>query len=258
MTDKRVDIDPQDTKHKGVAGLYELALRRFKTVVYIATIVPLYIVSAGAIGLALVPGVTLFRNAAEVTANSHPFIHDLSLGMSLAFGYVLYGLSIILIVPAVNFLARTNPTVFRGPYYSVDFLQWYVHNALTYIVRYTFLEFVTPSPINLLFYRMMGMKIGRGTQINTTNISDSALIVMGDKVTIGGSATLCAHYGMDGFLVLAPVIIGNKVTIGLKASVLGGVEIGDGAKILPHSVVLPKTIIPPGETWGGVPAVKIK
>jgi hypothetical protein len=42
MTDKRVDIDPQDTKHKGVAGLYELALRRFKTVVYIATIVPLY------------------------------------------------------------------------------------------------------------------------------------------------------------------------------------------------------------------------
>jgi serine acetyltransferase len=44
----------------------------------------------------------------------------------------------------------------------------------------------------------------------------------------------------------------------LHAKVLGGVEIGEGAKILPNSVVMPKTKVPAGEIWGGVPAVKIE
>jgi serine acetyltransferase len=103
----------------------------------------------------------------------------------------------------------------------------------------------------------MGMKIGRGVQLNTTNISDPSLIELGDKVTIGGSATIVAHYGQGGFLVIAPVKIGEGVTVGLKATIMGDVEIGEYAKILPNSVVLPKTRIPAGETWGGVPAVKI-
>jgi acetyltransferase-like isoleucine patch superfamily enzyme len=68
---------------------------------------------------------------------------------------------------------------------------------------------------------------------------------------------LCAHYGQGGYLVLAPIKIGDKVTVGLRSSIMGGVTIGEGAKILPHSIVLPKTQIPAGETWGGVPAQKI-
>jgi serine acetyltransferase len=38
---------------------------------------------------------------------------------------------------------------------------------------------------------------------------------------------------------------------------MGDVEVGDGATILPHSVLLPGTRVPPGETWGGVPAKRI-
>lgn len=146
----------------------------------------------------------------------------------------------------------------RGPYYSAACVNWYVHNGLTYLARFTILEFITPTPFNLLFYKLMGMKIGRGTQINSSNISDPSLIEMGENVTIGGSATIVAHYGMGGFLIISPVKIGDGATIGLKATILGGVEIGAGAKLMPNSVVLPRTIIPAGETWGGVPAKKIE
>lgn len=258
MTQKsRVDIDPQGSKHHGLVGLYESAFRKFKTVFYIITVAPIYLVGCAILGAALVPGIALHEFTSEYLQHHNWFLRDLGLGMSIATGFILYGFSIILLAPLANFVLRTRPKIFRGPYYSVDFLRWFVHNSLTYIVRYTFLEFITPTPFNLLFFRLMGMKIGRGTQINSSNISDPALIEMGEFVTIGGSATICAHYGMDGYLILSPVKIGNKVTIGLKASVMGGVEIGDRAKVLPHSVVLPKTVIPPGETWGGVPAVKI-
>ncbi len=255
---KRVETDPQNSKHKGIAGIYELLLRRFKTVVYSMTILPLYVLGCAMIGLAVVPGVAVYHLIITATASSSLFVQYLGVGMSIASGFMMFGVSLVFIVPTVNFILHTTPKVFRGPYYSVDFLQWFVHNALIYLVRYTFLEFITPSPLNILFFKMMGMKIGNGVQINSSNISDAALISLGDFVTVGGSATLCAHYGQDGYLVLAPVVIGNKVTLGLKSSVMGGVTMGDGSKLLPHSVALPKTIIGPGEIWGGVPAVKLK
>ena len=101
------------------------------------------------------------------------------------------------------------------------------------------------------------MRIGKNCQINSTAISDPSLIELGDYVTIGGSATICAHYASGGFLVIAPVKIGSGATIGLRAIIMGGVEIGEKAKLLPNSVVLPKTKIPAGETWGGVPAIRL-
>ena len=254
---KLVDTDPQTTSHSGFIGLYELALRRFKTLVYLLTIMPLYCLGGIFIGVSLVPAIYLYNLVSLLVQDQSSLFQFFAKGLSIGMGFFSFGFCLIFVVPLANFIMRTKPRTFRGPYYSIDFLKWFIHNSLTYLVRYTFLEFITPTPFNLLFFKLMGMKIGRGTQINSSNISDPALIELGEFVTIGGSATLCAHYGMGGYLILAPVKIGNNVTIGLKASVMGGVEIGDGAKIMPHSVVLPKTKIPAGETWGGVPAVRI-
>lgn len=94
---------------------------------------------------------------------------------------------------------------------------------------------------------MMGMKIGKGTIINSTNISDPCLIEIGEYVTIGGSATMVAHYGMKGFLIIDRLVIEDKATIGLRATVFGDVVIGKGAMIMPNEVVMPKSRIPARE-----------
>lgn len=91
---------------------------------------------------------------------------------------------------------------------------------------------------------MMGMKIGKGSMINTTNISDPCLIEIGDYVTIGGSATLIAHYGMKGMLVIDKLIIHDNATIGLRACLFGDVVVGKNATVRPNEVLLPKTRIP--------------
>jgi len=54
---------------------------------------------------------------------------------------------------------------------------------------------------------MMGMKIGKGVHINSTNISDPALIELEDKVIIGGSVHIIAHYASKGYLVVERVKI---------------------------------------------------
>jgi acetyltransferase-like isoleucine patch superfamily enzyme len=254
---KKYDVYSVKSERKGLSGLVENLLREFKIVFHLFMLAPLYLIGGSCIGAALLPGFYLFTWVSDLSAGYSQGLRFWLLGSTLGLSYFMYGFSMIVIAPTLNFLFRTGLKEWRGPYYSLPAIRWYVHNGLTYIVRYTFLEFITPTPFNLFFFRMMGMKIGEGTLINTSHISDPSLIQMGRKVTLGGSVTIVAHYGQGGFLVLAPVKIGDKATIGLRAILMGGVTIGEGAKILPNSVVLPKTQVPAGETWGGVPARKI-
>lgn len=250
--------DPMNSHRSGLGGLFETVLRRFKNFVHFVVMIPLYIVGCAIIGTAAAPGVAVAEWIMNL-ASSQPTLLRYSInGFAFACGYFTYGFTMLFMIPLVNLILHTKPHAWRGPYYSLEVIRWYIHNGMTYLVRYTFLELVTPTPFNLLFYKMMGMKIGKGTAINSTCISDPAMIELGDQVTIGGSATIIAHYAQGGFLVLAPVKIGNRATIGLRATIMGGVEIGESAKIMPNSMVLPRTKVPAGETWGGVPAQKIK
>ena len=83
--------------------------------------------------------------------------------------------------------------------------------------------------------------------INTSNISDPCLIELEDNVTIGGSATIFGHYAQAGILVLAPVKIKRGATIGLKASIMGDVIVGEKVTVKPHSILLPKTRLNKGD-----------
>lgn len=252
----REPTDPMESKKKGLAGILETALRKFKTLFHILLVLPLYLLASGILGIALIPGVLLVRGIYHFTHNYNFFLSSFAIGSGLMASFFLCGFTAMFILPIFNRLFVGSLKEWKGPYYSLEAIRWYIHNGILYMIRYTFLEFVTPSPFSLWFYQAMGMKIGAGTVINSTHISDPSLIELGKKVTIGGSATIVAHYGQSGYLVLAPVKIGNGVTIGLRATIMGGVTIGDNAKILPNSVLLPKTVVPAGEIWGGVPAHK--
>ncbi|MBC7466592.1 MAG: hypothetical protein H7256_11430 [Bdellovibrio sp.] len=253
----KIDLESTKSQRTGFVGLFETTLRKFKILTYLISMIPIYLVACLVLATALVPAIYTFKSIQNLTHLSGELVQNIGIALSLAAGYFIYGTTLMFVAPLVNFILRAKLKAWRGPYHSAESVKWFIHNGLTYLVRYTFLEFVTPSPLSLLFYRMMGMKMGSGVVINTTWISDPSLIELGDKVTLGGSVTIVAHYGQGGLLVIAPVRIGNNCTVGLKSSIMGGVIMGDGAKLLPHSVVLPKTVIPPGETWGGVPAVKI-
>lgn len=244
MADKIENVYSKSSSKKGVAGVFEMLLRRFRVATFIAALTPLYLVAVLAMGISATPGVYIFNWLYELTLGWPQLFHFLAIGVGIFGAYLSYGLTSLFVIPFFNWILPFKPKPFRGSYFSLQSVPWYIHNALTYIVRYTFLEFVTPTPLNTLFYRMMGMKIGKGTQINTTNISDPALIEIGDYVTIGGSAHIFAHYGQKGYLVVSTVKIENGVNVGIKATIMGDTQIGAGAMISPHEVVLPKSRIP--------------
>jgi acetyltransferase-like isoleucine patch superfamily enzyme len=240
------DLDATSSDLSGVRGFLETQLRRYRVVGYLIALIPLYLLGTLVMAISITPGIIFFDFMRQVTKGLPEYFRLFLLAWTIIAAYFVYGFTLIFVVPFFNFILPFRIKPFRGGYYSISSIPWYIHNALTYIVRYTFLEFVTPTPLNPLFYRMMGMKIGKRVHINTTNISDPALIEIEDGVTIGGSAHIVAHYASKGYLVVKPVKIRKKATIGLKATIMGDVEIGEGAVIGPHEVVLPKSRVPAG------------
>lgn len=243
MKDK-IDVHSTKSQRPGVLGQIEGFLRKFRNIGFILMLAPIALLYVFCMGVALTPGIMLYQSVSQFVTHAPGPLGPLAQGFALAAGFLLYGLSLIFVVPAVNKLLPLKVKPHRTSWFSLTVIPWYYHNALTYLVRYTFLEFITPTPMNKLFFQMMGMKVGKGTMINTTHISDPCLIEIGDYVTIGGSATLIAHYGMKGMLIIDKLVIEDNATIGLKACLFGDVVVGKGATVRPHDVLLPKTRIP--------------
>jgi acetyltransferase-like isoleucine patch superfamily enzyme len=211
-----------------------------------------------ALGLALAPALWCYEHLAAWSGQLPGPLPWLGQATSLALCFFIAGLALLVAVPVYNWVLPTRIQPFKGGYYSIYAVPWFLHNGLFYLVRYTFLPFVTLTPFGIWFLKAMGMKIGRHAFINTEYISDPQLITLGDDAALGGSVRIFAHYGGGGNLIVAPVVIGRRATIGLGATVMGDVEVGEGATVLPHSVLLPGSRVGPGETWGGVPAQRIE
>ena len=120
------------------------------------------------------------------------------------------------------------------------------------------LQHLVPSFIANWYYRICGCKLGMGAQINSQVVNDAYAVKIGADSVIGGNAIINCHLVEDGKLVLAPVTIGERVTIGGGSSILPGTVIGDDVIVAYNAVVIKRTTIPNGEVWGGLPAKKIR
>jgi hypothetical protein len=244
---QKIDVHTHESKKTGLRGLIEVQLRKHKAAGLLFFLIPIIFSYIGALTLALFPSIYTMMALWEWSID-WPFIGRalcLSCGLGLSFFMAIIG--VILSVPLFNWiLLRLSGPVkpLRVIGHSLDSLPWYYHNAMTQLARYTVLDFITTTPLLVLFYRLMGMNIGKGVVINSSNISDPCLITLEDHVIIGGSATVFAHYGMHGYLIISETIIKKGTTIGLKASVMGNVIVGENQTIAPGETLLPKTRIP--------------
>ncbi|MFM1773550.1 MAG: hypothetical protein RL124_322 [Acidobacteriota bacterium] len=240
-------------------NIFEALLRRFARTSYLIAVLFMYILASLAFGAALAPALWAGHMMLSIflPLMTSSWLGWFMMGFTYALAFFVFGLSLMVTVCILNFILPTRFKSFKGGYYTIHAVPWFLHNGLFYLVRFTFLPFATLTPFGILFLKGMGMKIGKHAFINTEYISDPSFIELGDDVTLGGSVRIFAHYGGGGNLVIAPIKIHNRATLGAGSLVMGDVQVGEGAVILPHSVLLPGARVPAEETWGGVPAQPI-
>jgi hypothetical protein len=215
------------------------------TVSQVLLTLSLYAAGTLVIGLALFPSAVLV-----LSAWSHAFIAQTSsaiflLCLALGAGYFLFGMYLIVTVGAIRILLCISLKEGEFKIGSLEMLKWYFVNAMFLIVRTVFMDFMLLTPLCSLFYRMMGVKLGRNVQINSKNVADHSLLEIGDNSVIGGNATVIGHSFESKGLRLAKIKIGKNVIIGLNAVIMPGVTIGDYSVVAAGAIVPKQTTIEP-------------
>ncbi|MAX13001.1 MAG: hypothetical protein CMG11_02895 [Candidatus Marinimicrobia bacterium] len=209
-------------------------------------------------GLSLFPSFLFFNYVIDQSGLLNINFRFLIYGISLSLSFFIFGISLIILVGLiVRFLPiKTKPGIYNLN--SIETIKWGICGAFLKLVNLSFLDFITPTFLNILYFRLIGTKIGKNVQINSININDPWLLEIGDNTVIGGSASINCHTVESGKLKLEKVVIGKKCTIGAKTLIWPGCEIGDKSVIAARSVLKKNTKVGSREIWKGDPAVNIR
>lgn len=108
-------------------------------------------------------------------------------------------------------------------------------------------------------YRLAGVDLGEDVSIGFKARFDfyrPERIHVGDNTIIGENVVVLAHEATQDEFRVGDVYIGEDVLIGTKATILPGVEIGDGATVAAGAVVT--NDVPEDAFVGGIPAEEIE
>lgn len=218
----------------------------------------MYFVGAIFFGMALIPGLALFMNVWQVTSNYALLLRLFCLGTTLALGYFLFGLSLILLVGLFRTVLRLRLKEGNHLLFSKEAIKWAFISSLYLMIHYTFIDFILLTPFANLLFRLLGAKLGKNVQFNSKFVFDATLLEIGDNTVIGGGAIIDGHIVERGILKLKKVKIGKNVTIGSHSTIMPGCEIGDRAVIGASAVLLKNTKVAEREIWFGIPAEPIR
>jgi len=182
------------------------------------------------------------------------------LGMALI-GYWVAGFIFLLLLVITRCLFFTSLPTGYIELESKEGQRWFLAAMLPGILygspfRHKTFGFSWIAP---LFFRGMGARMSDSTFLGQeTIIRDPWYLEMGEHVATGSRVLFIGHTDHDKKFLLAKIIIGNHVVIGAQSTILPDVHIGNHVTIGAGSVVRRGTRIPDGETWGGVPARKLR
>ena len=107
------------------------------------------------------------------------------------------------------------------------------------------------------WYRLLGSKIGKGSEISTNFAGRYDLVEIGDKCFIADEVVMGDDDIRRGWMTLKRVSTGSQVFIGNSGVVPSGSRVPDGVLIGIKSKPPANELMSPGDTWFGSPPIKL-
>ncbi|MFJ8827809.1 Pls/PosA family non-ribosomal peptide synthetase [Streptomyces sp. NPDC102467] len=166
---------------------------------------------------------------------------------------LLFGLAYsVLLERAVNRFRRQSPqfcSIYQ-PYFWRHERFWKLHA--------TPLPFMDGTPFKSLFWRALGMRLGRRLFDDGCDIPERSLVTIGDDCTLNAGSGIQCHSQEDGTFKSDRTTIGAGSTLGVGALVHYGVTMQDGAVLAPDSFLMKGEDVPQQARWGGNPAREMR
>ncbi|MYM82647.1 amino acid adenylation domain-containing protein [Duganella sp. FT50W] len=117
-----------------------------------------------------------------------------------------------------------------------------------------FLRYLRGTPWLPLAFNCLGARIGKGVYMDTTDITEFDCVHIGDNSELNALTCPQTHLFEDRVMKIDHVIIGKKVYMGPRASVLYSASVGDNARLGALTLVMKGETIPANGNWAGCPA----
>ncbi len=217
------------------------------------------------LGISLVPSGYLIltainRYGPNLTAKSGYIVIEnlilicLSAGLAL---FLFFITGLIVMGTIIRFLSlgikpgsysTATPTVFR----------WLIFSGIYTMAVTIILPVIPMTFFALLFFKIIGAKIGKNCQINTYMLNDAYLLEIEDNVIVGGQTDISCHIFENNKLILKRIKIGSGTMIGAHCYISPGVTIGKNCVIGLNSYIRKDNNIPDNTRVTSVGAVSFK
>ncbi|GAA0638742.1 non-ribosomal peptide synthetase [Kutzneria viridogrisea] len=116
------------------------------------------------------------------------------------------------------------------------------------------LPVVSGSPLMAAYLRVLGARVGRDTTVATSMIALPTLVRIDAGASIGYGAALRPWRVEDGWVVVAPIHVGEGAFVGANTVLDAGASVGARAGLGEQSVLGDGESVPAGDRWSGAPA----
>jgi non-ribosomal peptide synthetase-like protein len=110
------------------------------------------------------------------------------------------------------------------------------------------------TPVQSLFWRLVGVHLGRRLFDDGCGMSEKNLVTIGDDVTLNAGSFIQCHSQEDFAFKSDRTTVGSGCTIGVAALVHYGVTMEDDAELGPDAFLMKGEEVPAGAAWAGNPA----
>ena len=117
-----------------------------------------------------------------------------------------------------------------------------------------FLDVLRGTPMLPWALRLLGVRIGKGVYLNTTDLTEFDCVRIGDGAELNAWCGPQTHLFEDRVMKIGRVDIGAGVTVGARSTILYGSHVGDNARLGPLTLVAKGERLPEGTRWEGSPA----
>jgi len=129
-----------------------------------------------------------------------------------------------------------------------------VTNLYESLAAPNFLDVLRGTPMLPWALRLLGVRIGAGVYMNTTDVTEFDCVRVGDAAELNEGSGPQTHLFEDRVMKIGWVEIGARVTVGARSTILYDSQVGDDARLGPLTLVAKGERLPGGTRWEGSPA----
>jgi len=179
--------------------------------------------------------------------------------LALSVAGCLFGLASFLLVVVLKWLLLGRYRPHAAPMWTpFVWTSEAVTNLYESLAVPNLLDLVRGTPLLPWALRLLGARIGRRVWMNTTDLTEFDCVSIGDEAELNAWSGPQTHLFEDRVMKIGRVVIGARVTVGTRTTILYDTQVGEGARLGPLTLVAKGERLPNDTGWEGSPAAPVR